>query len=202
MRHIQERKRYLDQLITGEVKAERGPLKACTLVGRPKPELVEQYKKGTCDYIKWMKDHEIEFEWGPYESTSVVFYFPCVGNVFLQDECYVKVKNPSLEQVNRIIETTFDELLDVFEVDVAPQLINHLVGMVPKEQDKLSFDRILFLLRSYSQTEIATFVKRSSQTICDLKKGRAKPTLEVIQSLMKEFPLLPWQMLITLLELN
>lgn len=203
MRHVQARRHYLEQLITGEVKPERGALKACTLVGSPKKELVERYKKGGDRLVEWLNEQRIEFKWGPYESTSVCFYFPSNRKgEFLPTECYVTVENPTLSQINRIIETSFDELLDVYEVDLPLEVINRITGVAHPEEQKISFETILFLLKAYSQTDIATFINRSSQTVCDLKKGRAKPTTEVLQSLMKEFPLLPWQSLIMLLDLS
>lgn len=202
MQYLKERKQYLDQLLTGTLKPSHKPLKACTLVGRPKAELVQSYREGRCDYEKWMNSHQIPFEKGAYDSTSVTFYFPQIATLFLEDELYVVIKDPTLEQVNQVIETTFDELLDVYEVGLPPMFVNQLVGMMPKDAQTMTFDKLLFLLREYTQSEIATLVQRSSQTICDLKKGRMKLSLEIVQSLMREFPLLPWQSLILLLDLN
>lgn len=202
MQYLKERKQYLDEMLVGNLKPSHKPLKTCTLVGRPKAELVQAYREGFCDYEKWMIEHQIEFEKESYDSYTVSFYFPQVATLFLEDELYIKVKNPTLDQVNRIIETTFDQLLDVYEVELSPMFVNQLVGLVPKEYQRISFDRFLFLFNNYTQTEIAALVQRSSQTICDLKKGRVKPTLEFIQSLMREFPLLPWQSIILLLDLS
>lgn len=188
----------MDQLLTGQIKPERGSLNGCMLVGTPKPELVEAYKNANCNLIRWMEQRGVS----PSHASSISFYFPVSKNVFLSDECYINIRKPSLEQANQIIEVALDELLDVYEVTIPPALIDRLVGVVPDSERKFSFENLLYLLKHYNQTEIGVMVNRSRQTICDLKMGRKNPTLEIVQSLMKEFPLLPWQSLLMRLELK
>ena len=67
MIQIDDRKRYLDQLIRGDIKNHR-PLKGCTLVGKPKKDVVESIQGGTYKWMEWMKQHQIPFERKKYES--------------------------------------------------------------------------------------------------------------------------------------
>ena len=189
MIHINARKRYLNQLIQGEIENHH-PLKTCTLVGVPKSELIEKIQGGPYELMKWMEKNKIPFEVKKYESMTIDFYISRLSHQGLTPPCYIKVENPTVEQVNQIIEHGFEELWDVYEVELPNLMIERLLGNAP-ENVPFTFEDLLYLLKDYRQSEIANLISRSPQAICDFKKGRMTPTLEVMKALMWEFPLLP-----------
>ncbi|MEF9991275.1 MAG: helix-turn-helix transcriptional regulator [Peptostreptococcaceae bacterium] len=163
-------------------------IKSCTMIGVPTKELQEFWFKNR-DLLNLFEKYDINYELGKFEDSSVSIYFPNFLRTQLTELCAITVNNPTIEQVNNITKYLFEDTLDYYQVSVSPGLINKIVEIYP---EPLTFSDMLLLIPEKSQSSIAEKVGKSRQAIGDIKSGKNKLTLEVLNKLMKLYPLLPW----------
>lgn len=163
-----------------------------TILGIPSKELQETYFKGG-DLLKLFDKYEINYELGPYDDTNVAVYFPSMfkkgRNVQFTEICAINVsREVSVKDIENI-EKLFDKTLEYYENSIPPVIINKVLGIHP---EPITFSDMLFIIPEKSQVAVAEKIGKSKQTITDIKSGKSNMTLEVLSSLMKAYPLLPW----------
>ena len=172
-------------------KIEEG-LNRFTILGVPSKELQETYFNGG-DLLGLLNKYNIGFEIGPYDDTNVSFYFPYGyldgQRVQLKELCTIHVsRDMSIEEINNI-EKLFDNVMEYYENEIPPAIINKMIRL---DKEPIDFSDMLWIIPEKSQVAVAQKIGKSKQTITDIKNGKNKLTLEVLGSLMKAYPLLPW----------
>lgn len=166
-----------------------GNIKGLTILGVPNKELVETYfsKK---DLVEFFNSKKIKCNIiNEFDGTDVAIYFPEVGKKKYIDVCSINISRLVDEEEFKSIVGLFDEVLEYYQTDVQPQIINKILGLYKNEP--LSFNDMLLLIKD-NQSEIARKIGKSRQLIADIKSGKSKLTLENLSSLMRNYPLLPW----------
>ena len=93
-----------------------------------------------------------------------------------------------IAQINNI-EKLFDNVMEYYENEIPPAIINKMIRL---DKEPIDFSDMLWIIPEKSQVAVAQKIGKSKQTITDIKNGKNKMTLEVLGSLMKAYPLLPW----------
>lgn len=163
-------------------------LKSCTIVGIPTKELQEVWFRNG-DLLNLFEKHNIKYNLGKFEDSSVSVYFPNFLNTQLTELCTITVNDPTLEQIDNISKYLLKDTLEYYQVPIPPVLMNKIVGIYP---ESLTFADMLILIPEKSQAAIAEKVGKSRQAIGDIKSGKNNLTLEVLSKLMNLYPLLPW----------
>lgn len=167
---------------------EEGKTTSFTIIGVPNKELIEVYFNRK-DLVEFLKNKNIECNTFEFDRTDIGIYFPSVGRKQYTNVCSITVKRKVNEEEYKSILSLFDEVLDYYQSDVPPRIMNKILGLYQNEP--FVFDDILMLIKD-NQSEIARKINRSRQVISDMKSGKCKANIEVVALLMKEYPLLPW----------
>lgn len=163
-------------------------IKSCTVIGVPSKELQEVWFKNG-DLLNLYEKYDIHYELGAFEQSSVGIYFPNFLRTQLTELCAITVNEPTIEQINKITNCLFEDILDYYQVSIPPILINKVVGIY---SEPITFSDMLLLIPEKSQSKIAENVGKSRQAITDIKSGKNNLTLEILSKLMNLYPLLPW----------
>ena len=170
-------------------KVEEG-LNRFIILGVPSKELQDTYFKGV-DLIELFSKYN---ELGSFNNTDIVVYFPYGikdgRRVQLTELCAISVRrNMNVEDI-RNIEKLFDRVIEYYQNDIPPVIINKILGIHP---EPITFSDMLMIIPEKSQVAVAQKIGKSKQAITDIKTGKNNMTLEVLSSLMKAYPLLPWR---------
>ena len=163
---------------------------SCTILGVPTMELLVNVIKGK-DIMKLFSEKGIEM---PYtldldglEHTFINVYISHTNSnlcaITISKEAHI-----TTELVEKIMNTFFVEIVDLYQFDILPYHIDIIVsnGTISME------DILLYISSQTSQNELAEKLNISKQLITELKKGRANMSINTLVAFIKEYPLMPW----------
>lgn len=174
------------------LKISKGDIKSCSLVGIPTDELLDAYfnKK---DLLTLFDKYDIKYTIGKFNNTDVAVYFPNGIKddklICLNEMCMITIEGKTTIKNIKNIEKLFKEVKEYYQVDLPPNIINKMVGLY---SEPITFSEMLMLIPEKNQTVIAEKIGKSKQALSDIKSGKNNMTLQVLSSLMKKYPLLPW----------
>lgn len=163
----------------------------CTILGIPSTELLECIIRGK-DIMSLFKQKGIEI---PYvldseglEHTFINVYMSRTNrklcSITISDEV-----NITVELVEKIIDTFFIEIVDLYQFDILP----YHIDIINSDDTSIKFEDILmYINRKHQQKDIADKLNISQQLITELKKGRKNMSITTLSSFMREYPLMPW----------
>lgn len=163
----------------------------CTILGIPSTELLECIVRGK-DIMSLFKNKAIET---PYvldseglEHTFINVYMSRTNSelcsITISDEA-----NITVELVEKIIDTFFIEIVDLYQFDILP----YHIDLINSNDTSIKFEDILmYINRKHQQKDIADKLNISQQLITELKKGRKNMSITTLSSFIREYPLMPW----------
>ena len=163
----------------------------CTILGVPTYELLEYIIKRK-DIMSLFKQKGIEI---PYvldsenlEHTFINVYMSRTNSklcsITISDEA-----NITVELVEKIMNTFFIEIVDLYQFDILP----YHIDIINSDDTSIKFEDILmYVNRKHQQKDIADKLNVSQQLITELKKGRKNMSITTLSSFIREYPLLPW----------
>lgn len=173
-------------------KVEEG-LNRFIILGVPSKELQDTYFQGA-DLLELLSKYKINYELGSFDNTGIEVYFPYGikdrRHVQLTELCAISVRRYMNVEDIRNIEKLFDRVIEYYQNDIPPVIINKILGIHP---EPITFSDMLMIIPEKSQVAVAQKIGKSKQAITDIKTGKNNMTLEVLSSLMKAYPLLPWR---------
>ena len=163
---------------------------SCTILGVPTIELLENVIKGK-DIIKLFSEKKIEMQYtldpDGLEHTFINVYISHTNNnlcaITISKEAHI-----TTELVEKIMNTFFVEIVDLYQFDILPYHIDIIASNAPISIE----DILLYISSQTSQNELAEKLNISKQLITELKKGRANMSINTLVAFIKEYPLMPW----------
>ncbi len=163
---------------------------SCTILGVPTIELLENVIKGK-DIIKLFSEKKIEMQYtldpDGLEHTFINVYISHTNNnlcaITISKEAHI-----TTELVEKIMNTFFVEIVDLYQFDILPYHIDIIASNAPISIE----DIFLYISSQTSQNELAEKLNISKQLITELKKGRANMSINTLVAFIKEYPLMPW----------
>lgn len=163
----------------------------CTILGIPSNELLEYIITGK-NIMSLFKQKGIEI---PYvldseglERTFINVYLSRTNSKL----CSITISNKAnitVELVEKIINTFFIEIVDLYQFEILPYHIELIVS----DDTSIKFkDILLYINKKQQQKDIANKLNISQQLITELKKGRKNMSITTLSSFIKEYPLMPW----------
>lgn len=163
----------------------------CTILGIPSNELLEYIITGK-NIMSLFKQKDIEI---PYvldqedlERTFINVYLSRTNSKL----CSITISNKAnitVELVEKIMNTFFIEIVDVYQFEILPYHIELIVS----DDTSIKFkDILLYINKKHQQKDIANKLNISQQLITELKKGRKNMSITTLSSFIREYPLMPW----------
>ena len=163
----------------------------CTILGIPSNELLEYIITGK-NIMSLFKQKGIEI---PYvldseglERTFINVYLSRTNSKL----CSITISNKAnitVELVEKIMNTFFIEIVDLYQFEILPYHIELIVS----DDTSIKFkDILLYIKKKQQQKDIANKLNISQQLITELKKGRKNMSITTLSSFIKEYPLMPW----------
>ena len=171
---------------------EEGKVKACTIVGKPTQELIDNFLDRSCNMFRLYKKYDIDGEFyienNIRKESRVVTCMPYKNGKHTTERCSIVINYPSLEDIDNI-RNLFEYIEEYYQVDVHPKYIDSILNL---NDESLDFADMINMIPEKKQTEIAKKINKSKQLITDIKSGKNRPSFDVLRALMREYPLLPW----------
>ncbi len=167
---------------------EEGKTKSCTILGKPKQELVKAYFSKT-DMMEFLESNGIKVNEYEFYNTDIGIYFPELGGkVFTDITAFNASRALSREEIEKACDL-FEEIYNYYQISVPARIINQICGLYENEPFTIND---LFMLIKNNQSEIARKIGKNRQVISDIKTEKCNITTEILSLLMKEYPLLPY----------
>ena len=152
---------------------------SCTILGVPTIELLENVIKGK-DIIKLFSEKKIEMQYtldpDGLEHTFINVYISHTNNnlcaITISKEAHI-----TTELVEKIMNTFFVEIVDLYQFDILPYHIDIIASNAPISIE----DILLYISSQTSQNELAEKLNISKQLITELKKGRANMSINTLE---------------------
>ena len=163
----------------------------CTILGIPSTELLEYIIMGK-DIMSLFEQKGIEMPYvldqEGFEHTFINVYMSRTNNklcsITISDEV-----NITVELVEKIMNTFFIEIVDLYQCDILP----YHIDIINSDDTSIKFeDILLYINRKHQQKDIADKLNISQQLITELKKGRKNMSITTLSSFIREYPLMPW----------
>lgn len=163
----------------------------CTILGIPSTELLECIIRGK-DIMSLFKQKGIEI---PYVLDAEGLKHTFI-NVYMSRTnsklCSITISNEAnitVELVDKIMNTFFIEIVDLYQFDILP----YHIDIINSDDTFIKFEDILmYINRTHQQKDIANKLNISQQLITELKKGRKNMSITTLSSFIREYPLMPW----------
>lgn len=163
----------------------------CTILGIPSTELLECIIRGK-DIMSLFKQKGIEI---PYVLDAEGLKHTFI-NVYMSRTnsklCSITISNEAnitVELVDKIMNTFFIEIVDLYQFDILP----YHIDIINSDDTSIKFEDILmYINRTHQQKYIANKLNISQQLITELKKGRKNMSITTLSSFIREYPLMPW----------
>lgn len=167
---------------------EEEKVKGCTILGKPKQELIKAYFSKT-DIMEFLESNGIKVNEYEFYNTDIGIYFPELGRkVFADITAFNASRALSREEIEKACDL-FEEIYNYYQISVPARLINKICGLYKNEPFTIND---LFMLIKDNQSEIARQIGKNRQVISDIKTGKCNITTEILSLLMNKYPLLPY----------
>lgn len=163
----------------------------CTIVGIPTSELAECMltEKNVMSFFE-KKGVKIPYvlDSDGLKHTYINVYI-CRTNSSLYSISISKEVNITTELLEKIMNTFFIEIVDLYQFDILP----YHIDIINSDDTSIKFEDILmYINRKEQQKELAEKLNISKQLITELKKERKNMSINTLSAFVKEYPLMPW----------
>jgi len=151
-----------------------------TIIGIPSDDLQGAYFNNSL--VELFKEKSI------LAPRNINLYFPELKKRQHKYICSLSMKQCVSENEFNIINGLFKEVYEYYQTDIDSKTLNKILGI---SEENIIFEDIL-KFTGRNQSDIARILGKSRQLVTDIKKGKAKLSIDNLALLIKEYPLLPW----------